>query len=1507
MVTASRVLLASIASAVVLGGGPLAQARDFDHPASDATGQQFAAGNVQRQDTPNDPAYDRAEPDDEDAVDGSTNLYDERYDLFGFPSARTPLALYAEGPNATKPMISGFNAAGAWKLHRGRPDVIVAVLDTGIRWDNAGLRKRIALNPDELPLPRRADGTTSTGYDLDGDGRLSADDYKNDARVDRTAGPDGRADAVDGQDLIRAFSDGTDADGNGYVDDIAGWDFFDDDNDPGDSSSYFAAENHGTGRATEVAEEGDDGQGGIGVCPRCTVMPIRTWDTFVSDGNTFGMGIVYAADNGAAVIEGANGSLYHSAFTEAASQYAYDRGLAQVFSGDDLNTGNHNYPANYDHTMLIQGVATDTQGLGSDFGPEAATFLNALGVPLGSSIPTLTYFRGANTTQFGGHSSIAMEGATGSENTGKAAGAAALVISAARQRGVTLKPDETRAILEQTAEDVLAGNTTGAGAADRAAPGWDVHFGYGRANLGAAVDLAGRGDVPPEASIGDPDWYAPLAGRTATIKGTARARFAENAHLEWQLEWGPGLEPTTWHAVRNGTSDGTVTDFGDLDLDAVRAELASFTPPADPGQPTFSPTAANPYKGQFTVRLTVKGQGIATPGVDRKVLTVLDDDTLRDGFPKRMGTGGEAAPRYADLDGDDREELLLPLEDGTLHAYREDGTELPGWPVHTTLMDQVRAHDGQAPGLGQIPPAREPLRNPVVADLDDDGHVEVVATAGARIYAWSAAGQPRAGFPVEIDRHNCRKDLQARELRHRKCGFIAGPAVGRLEGAHEPLSIVVPGLDQHLYGVRGDGSKLPGFPVELVDPDEEEPMLAESINNPAVGDLDGDGVDDVVVATNEVYGAQQPGADTISGALEQGFADLLGQVTDTSSRVYAVSGKTGALLENWPIKLNGGIQNTLPLIGPGHDAAIATVGGEQVVVVSTTGGALALYRPDGTYVRGMQQSAPGPASDAVTGLNLGALNLFESAVVGDVDGAAGPDVVKYHVTLGQAANLLLVGQNVPYHHLIGAYTAASGAPVAAFPRVTDDYQFLSSSTVAKVDPEGAANQVLAGTGLGLLHAYDGVSGVDAPGFPKVTGGWLYAPAALARDGRLAAVTREGFLFEWGTDAPACQTEWPTFRHDQQGTGNYDKDGTPPGAPRDLTVEELTGGRLRVAFAATGDDGRCGAAARYEVRRGGKVAEIVPEDEPEAGQQVTAEVAPDTARSGGEGGSGAVRGSTSERASGAVRGSDSARTVEVVGVDEAGNRGLPATVRPADPDEPAGAGSAAAGGGQVRAGAAPAPAATVAPSRRTPAAASCTPADGLRTIGAKPRGSGVELQFTRRVSRPVTVEVFQQSIGRTVIGERRVARFTGRARTVRWSGRGRARDGVLFARFTMKLAGGRTDVRRVALKRSGGRFSVLAAFHRPDRCGPVRSFKLTRPVFGGRTGRPLEITFRLASTMRATVTVLRGNRVVRRFPATTRAPGRVHRLRITPRGLAPGAYTVRLEAGGTRQTLTARRL
>jgi Subtilase family/RTX calcium-binding nonapeptide repeat (4 copies) len=1286
-----------------------AAARNFEQPVSPDSAQQFGAINPQREDTPNDPDYDRAESDDEDkaTVPASTNIYDEQFGFFGFASERTRLsAKYREGPNlgsvlTPNPMISGFNASGAWKLERGRPDVAIAILDTGIKWDRNGLRTQVRLNRGELPQPAGVGATCSGSdpYDCNNDGVFNVLDYTG-STVSLTAGPHGSP-QLDPEDLIATFGhDGVDGDGNGFVDDVAGWDFFDNDNDPWDASSYFAAANHGSGRATEAVERGDDGEGGIGICPRCQIIPIRTWDTFVSDGNTFAMGIIYAADNGARVIEGANGSLYHSAFAERASQYAYEKGVVQTFSGDDLNTANHNYPANYGHAMLIQGTVPDTMGLGEDAGSEFAAGLAGLcsGIPLpppvpaigcpGTNVPVATYFRGANTTQFGGKSSISMEGATGSENTGKAAGAAALVVASAldhrspsnQPAPIVLRPDETRAILEQTAERVTGGasgvdgNVDGLGTPDpgadpNAAPEdqWTSHFGWGRVDLGAAVALARSGAIPPEVAIDGPDWYAPLNGDSIAVSGVARARFATGGQFDWKLEWGVGQAPESWTTVEEGSSNSVVTAFGEIDLDEVRTALSSYTPPLDPGGPTFSALAKHPLANEFTVRVIVEGAGIATPGIDRRVLVSAADPTLRDGFPKRLGTGGEAPLRYADLDGDGTQELIVPTEDGAIHAYEPDGSELPGWPVHTQQQLQAAGH-AAAPGFATVGADAPPLEAPrgaLIADLDDDGRQELIDTAGTHVYAWEPDGTLRPDFPVEQDLANCDPSLESQPLSHPKCGFLSSPAVARLGGPGEPFSIVVPALDGHLYAFDGDGDPVPGYPVRMVDPAKapSEQMRAESINEPAIGDLTGDGVDDVVVATNETYEANPPSGEDIGGLIAQALTALLANAAGGSSRVYAINGATGAYLPGWPIKLNGAIQTTLPLIGPGQNPAIVKVNGETRIVASTTGSVTTeQHKVDSSLVApGIQQGVYGPGSDATD--RTGTINLFESASIGKLlPGSTNPAIVKYGLTISDAANLLLVGQNAPYNHLIGAYDAATGTPLPAFPRVTDDFQFLSSSNIAKVVP-GETNQVLAGTGLGLLHAYDGLTGLDVAGFPKVTGGWLYSPAAVSDDGRIAAITREGYLFEWDqANLPECQSEWPTFRHDQQGSGNYDRDGTPPGVPSGASVK---GDQL--GFVAPGDDGGCGTADRYEV-----VTSAVPIG-PEGFDAATP-----------------VNGSPAPGAAGSSESfavSGHGRYVAVRAVDEAGNVGplalidtAPATGNPGGEGGKGGSGGGAGSGG-----------------------------------------------------------------------------------------------------------------------------------------------------------------------------------------------------------------------------------
>jgi hypothetical protein len=204
------------------------------------------------------------------------------------------------------------------------------------------------------------------------------------------------------------------------------------------------------------------------------------------------------------------------------------------------------------------------------------------------------------------------------------------------------------------------------------------------------------------------------------------------------------------------------------------------------------------------------------------------------------------------------------------------------------------------------------------------------------------------------------------------------------------------------------------------------------------------------------------------------------------------------------------------------------------------------------------------------------------------------------------------------------------------------------------------------------------------------------------------------------------------------------------------------------------------------------------------------------------------------------------------------------------------------------------------------ARACAADAGFVRAAALPRGRRVRFRFTRRVERPVTVEVFQSSTGRRILGNRRIARFTNRKRSFTWNGR-RARDGYLFARFRVGK-----DVRRSVLVRRGGRFRRGRSFYRRASCATLAQFKLERPVFGGPRNRALGIAYRVAVRSRVSVVVRRGRRVVRRFRARSEDGGDTARLRLASEKLRRGRHhvtiTVRPERGvATRASLHAQRL
>ncbi|HMC06802.1 MAG TPA: S8 family serine peptidase, partial [Solirubrobacterales bacterium] len=1217
-----------------------------------------------RANAPNDPGFDRCEPDNEGGQECS-NVFGEEYARFGFaPASAQNTATYHNltDPHTQRLMaqntlagrtpagqVSGVSADRAWKYSPGDPEVQVAILDTGIDWSRNSLRRRVHLNRGELPVPQHDRGAPvsdasavpacsgfTDSYDANGDGAFNVLDYVCDSRVDPAAGAHGDPQLLDPEDLIATFSDSSDTDSNGYVDDIAGWDFFDDDNDPYDASSYSSANFHGSGRASDAAEEGNDAQGSIGVCPGCQIMPLRVWDTFVVDTNNYGEAVAYAADNGAEIVEGAVGGLFNSSFDREVFRYAYSKGTLPVLVSSDLNTADHNFPTDYAQALMVQGTVADVNGLGQDVSePHLQQLLNALQVP--TNAPVGTWFRNSGTTQYGGHAHIVMPATTGSEATGQASGAAGLLASYGLQRshggqlgGGPLKPNEIKQLLTMTAEDVVPENTVGSGTPDPSQTGWDQHFGYGRPDLGLAMERINQGKIPPQALITSPDWFAPLdVDQQSHVPIQAdisadRAPLQNGKRYDWQLQWAPGIEPceSDFQTVASGSGSGELNGaLGTINLQTVRAALdarhttsscdntlgtvtGGSTP--DPTAPAKGPGDVDPNEPAFTVRVVVTDTA-GNRGEDRKVLFDYRDTSLHSGWSRPIGgqpdntgtaaTGGDQSQRMYDLNGDNKLDVVEADSSGGLRVLNANGSPLAsfnnGQPERTATYPNV--HPG-APVYSQLDPPREVLRTPAIGDIDGDREPEIVDAAGEHVYAWNADGTPVAGFPVRLDPSFSQPQDRTRQ-NHVKRGFAGSPVLADLDGDGK-LEIIQSGLDDHLYAWHRDGTPVSGFPVHLrVGACDAAVPCAESINTPAAGDITGDGKPEIVVPTNENDpNPSAPGAPTDPGdfasQIRGAVINLLANAIGGSGRIYAVHADGsdhagGPFLSGWPIHPNGAQPDALPFAGPGVDPVIGDVNGDgtaEAVTSLTTGTVNAIRGSGATAVGYDPQPGSGEAVDKSQ-----TINFFENPIVANFDpSTSGLEVLKGGITLNQLVNVgIATGQNLPYNHVLQAWDGQTGEELPAFPQAVEDYQLLSSPAVADVS-DASGPETIVGTGLYLLRDIN-AQGQEGAGWPKFTGGWINAVPAIGDvdgDGKLevAVDTREGFSFLWDTNSPACGTnnQWWTSRHDEWSTGDHATDSRPPGSPENLRATRNASRDMTLSWKQPGDDWMCGRPDHYQV-------------------------------------------------------------------------------------------------------------------------------------------------------------------------------------------------------------------------------------------------------------------------------------------------------------------------------------
>ncbi len=1094
---------------------------------------------------------------------------------------------------------SGMHIDQAWTYTTGRPDVRIAVLDCGIDWSRADLANKAHLSAAELSgthRPQNAQGTQcpaadpthpELGWDCDGDGVFTVADYRDDPRISPAAtSPNCKSGTIAGDvnqnclldagDLITLFSDKVDDDNNGYTDDISGWDFYKDDNNPYDDTRY----NHGSGEAEDSSGEGNNGMDDIGTCPDCRFLMLRVGDSFVADGTDFAKAVVYAADNDVKVVQEALGTVSQTAFSKAAIDYAYAHGTTVVASMADENSRHHNMPAVTNHTLPVHAIATDKTMItvkGSEVYTDATTFI---------AFNACTNYGGQNMLSVSGNS-------CSSEATGKGSGQVGLILSEGLNKGLQLTPEEVMQLLKMNAEiiDVPESRSPDpnvSGAFYESLPYFSQRFGYGRPRMDKTLEAIDQGKIPPEVDLTSPAWFDVLyADRTtAPVPVVGRVAAARAQSYDYVVEWAPGVEPsdalfqplTDW--VRNVPS--TTTSGG------ASAPLAMLAPKQLNTSHARDPDSA--MFGENDRTITVRVRAIAhyasgdVPGQARRTLAVVNDlpaevdggsqngldRDLAQGFPLAMGASVEPSPKLADIDGDGIRDVVAAASDGRVHVFTMKGgtpAELPGFPFRTDIIDGLNPNvsDPTVPSYlsapaymhgGGIDPdiARESIvAAPAIGDVDGDGKDDlVVASWQGKVYVVGHDGQALPGWPQRLRRiPSCTlpQNPGATDLAH-PCmdaghkwarGAGASPVLVDFDGDGK-LEIVQAAFDGYVYVWHGDGSPLAGWPVLVHNPKSDE--YARIMSTPAVADFNGDGVPDVVTGSNEEV--QQNSAS---------FFLIDGRGTNTPGG--------SPYFKNWPFITTA--LHVLPMVVEGTDSSPAiadfTRSGHPEILFMSTGAPPKVFPadpgPQGSYVSDPPNRLPVYHTDAGTQVGFDPTAIFGAGTkaapdtmwpafghpaIGDVDGDGVPDPIM------AGASLSLLGSQEGGRpgrrgqQLLSMWSGATGHMTWGSPVPIEDYTLLSSEAVADISGDGYP-EVLVGTGGYSLRAAD-ACGCEAPSWPKFTGGWIATtPAVGDIDGdhslEVVAGTRDGYLFAWhtrGTDTGVVQ--WESFHHDNANTGNY---------------------------------------------------------------------------------------------------------------------------------------------------------------------------------------------------------------------------------------------------------------------------------------------------------------------------------------------------------------------------------
>lgn len=1142
---------------------------------------------------------------------------------------------------------AGINTTGAWAQgNLGRDDVLIAYIEGGVNYSSNKVKDaldNIFLNAGELPYPQDRGGNDLGRHDYDGNGRFDIRDYKDDPRVNpdcapgedgsvirqegttRTCVPGGKHDYLyrvniagpvtpylSPGDLVAVFGkcrivdgkvkecpdDGRfDNDGNGYPNDISGWNAYHNTNDPQTDNLDYG---HASGLMTDMVGVGNNGFGGAGGCRECRVIPIKSGAESIGKADGLAPAITYAVDIGATAVSSVVVSYAYSSALEEAVRYAVKENVLMSMDSNDFDSMDHTDGHLFDDVFPGNGLVR-----ARDSGGKVRTY------------------RGRGTvTSYGTHSIFSGNSATTSGATPFQAAFLGMVQSAARNAvdenkyPRELTSNEVKQVLINTISPIIPetdfpevirqwpGNPDSK--TDATHTNWSTQYGYGRPDIGKATRLIMDGKVPPTARLTSPSWYRyvdPSRQKKLQVKGSVQPSAWGSDGVAWTLEWAFGADPkdTDFKTISTGKA-GKSGVLGTINLKQMAAHAKE--------QPGLTLPPEGPEQYTISIRLRAR-DGNGLKGEDRRSFGARTDRDLVEGYPKSIGTEMSAAPTFVDLQGRGRLDLVFGTYDGVINAIGPDGKQAKNFPLKTR---ELRRIDPNLPqnfkskayeSVTALREARDPVSGIAVGDLEGKGDPSVVATTfSGWTYAWSArTGKLRPGFPAKPDPRfdtlpvptpsaQSPGSPEAPGSRLPIRGNWSAPVLANLTGDGK-LSILTTSFDGHLYAFQPDGKTVPGWPVEVklpaamanaIPPGKyiRDPKL---IQPPAVGDVLGTGTDQVFLPSFECND-------------QTGEVFLYGIQSDGNKHAG------GAFMPGWPVKAPGMVgcyQESIDFVQEGgNGAVIADVdgSGQPRITFTPVAGFPQILNPDGTTWKQLAAQCKTPTCAGVPpyylpdGLVIG---LTGQSAYGDM---TGDGKLNYAQSVAGGTSLMQAfdadGTALLAHVYDSVWDPVSGKQLPAFPTDQDGFAFFSSPVITGLGNDRTRSMISSNDSY-WIHAR-GPDGKEASGFPKWTGQWTGFGGVVGDpklDGRqyMAYGTREGQLFLWKVGGkPDRNDQWWKYRHDEHNSGRFGNDTRPPAGARVKVKRNRKNAVL--TWRAAGDNGVVnGKVRRIEVYRSGKAITV----------------------------------------------------------------------------------------------------------------------------------------------------------------------------------------------------------------------------------------------------------------------------------------------------------------------------